>query len=282
MNPDFSQTLKVLIVDGSLPSSNELKNTLQALGIKDIELTKSGIEAAILIQKNTENPFDLIFSNWTLEGMTGVELLKFVRANEKFKNTPFVIATSESQKEIVTEAIKEGVDDYMIKPIKIEEVRERIGKTIGRRLSVFITQLTNFANGAELSLETGLKDEEKEKRILQIFADKMSLIRDCAKRLKLPHISYISALSEELAKTALKHPAKRIRKVISTLWDSITTIQVLFEKPNSQNFEENRIIINRLEKTLSNLGKNNSGLSAEQAEAIVFEQMVKDLIKDKK
>jgi two-component system chemotaxis response regulator CheY len=281
MTPDLSQKLKVLIVDGSIPSSNELKNTLQALGIKDIEISKSGIEAAILIKKTGEYPFDIIFSNFQLEGMSGVELLKFVRSNEKIKDTPFVIATNESQKDIVVEAINSGVDDFLIKPLKIEEVKARIGKTIGKRLSVFITQLTTFAEGAEISLETGLKDEDKELKILRIFADKMAIIRDSSKRMRLPHIAYISALSEELAKTAILCKPKRVRKVTATLWDSITTIQSLFEKPNSQNFEENQIIINRLEKTLQSLGKNSADLTLEQSESLAFEQMVKDLIKDK-
>ena len=69
--------------------------------------------------------FDIIISDWNMPRMTGFQLLKIVKAVPGFKNTPFLMATAEGQQEKVLQAIKHGVNNYVVKPFTSEQL---IGK----------------------------------------------------------------------------------------------------------------------------------------------------------
>lgn len=124
----FPATTRVLIVD-DMPTIRDLvKGQLKALGLKNVVEASDG-EAAMNLVLNAFSvgaPFDLIISDWNMPKMTGLEFLRQVRAHEALNKTPFVLLTSESERDQVTEAILAGVSQYVVKPFAAKSFEEKL------------------------------------------------------------------------------------------------------------------------------------------------------------
>ena len=124
----FPPTTKTLIVD-DMPTIRDLvKSQLKALGIKNVAEAVDG-EAALKLVETAHTggtPFDLIISDWNMPNLTGLDFLRKVRAAEHLKETPFVLLTSESERDQVTEAILAGVSQYVVKPFTAKSFEEKL------------------------------------------------------------------------------------------------------------------------------------------------------------
>lgn len=116
---------KVLVVDDSNVMRQIIKNNLKQLGFKADNLTDAEDGAAGL-KKAKESSFDLIVSDWNMPKMTGIEFLKEVRADANLKSTPFLMVTSETEKEKIMEAVQAGVSQYIVKPFNANQLEEKI------------------------------------------------------------------------------------------------------------------------------------------------------------
>jgi two-component system chemotaxis response regulator CheY len=76
--------------------------------------------------------FDLIVCDWNMPGMTGIDLLKAVRADERLKDLPVLMVTAEAKKEQIFEAAKSGVNGYVVKPFTAGVLKEKIEKIFQR------------------------------------------------------------------------------------------------------------------------------------------------------
>lgn len=119
--------MKVLVVDDFATMRRIVKNILRELDFKDILEAENGA-AAIKILESQD--IDLIVSDWNMPKMTGLELLKWVRANEKTKDLPFLMVTAEAQKENVVEAVKAKVSNYIVKPFTAAVLAEKLAKIL--------------------------------------------------------------------------------------------------------------------------------------------------------
>lgn len=117
--------LKVLIVDDFATMRRIVKNILTQLGFKNFIEADDGSTAWDILQKEQ---VDFIVSDWNMPKMTGIELLKKVRADERFQNIPFLMVTAEAQKENIVEAVKARVSNYIVKPFTPETLSEKIEK----------------------------------------------------------------------------------------------------------------------------------------------------------
>src|SRR3546814_1659050 len=72
------------------------------------------------------NKFDLIISDWNMDGMDGLTLLKTIRSNPLTKRMPFIMATGQRDTEMVKTAIKAGVNNYMVKPFNAATMKQKI------------------------------------------------------------------------------------------------------------------------------------------------------------
>ena len=124
--PDLD--IKIIIVDDFATMRRIVKNILKQIGFNNIEEADDGATALPLIK--TQN-FDLIVSDWNMPQMSGLELLKAVRADDQLKDTPFLMVTAEAQKENIIEAVKAKVSNYIIKPFTAETLAEKINKIFG-------------------------------------------------------------------------------------------------------------------------------------------------------
>ena len=120
-------SIKVLIVDDFATMRRILKNILKQLGFKNLVEADDGTSAWEILQGQT---IDLIISDWNMPKMTGLELLKKVRASDQYKRTPFLMVTAEAQKQNVIEAVQAGVSNYVVKPFTAEAISDKLEKIL--------------------------------------------------------------------------------------------------------------------------------------------------------
>ncbi len=114
---------KVLVVDDSAVMRQIIKKNLKELGFGELLEAENG---AAGLKKAGEEPVDLIVSDWNMPNMTGLEFLKAVRADASLKGIAFIMVTSESDKEKIMEAVKAGVNQYIVKPFNAIQLEEKI------------------------------------------------------------------------------------------------------------------------------------------------------------
>jgi two-component system chemotaxis response regulator CheY len=117
--------MKVLVVDDFLTMRRILKNILKQVGFKTMEEAEDGAQALEMI-KNADPSFDLIIADWNMPKMTGIELLKAIRADPELKHLPVIMVTAEAQKSRVLEAVQAGVSNYIVKPFTAETVKGKL------------------------------------------------------------------------------------------------------------------------------------------------------------
>lgn len=122
----FNFNIMVLVVDDFPTMRRIVKNLLKQIGFENIEEAEDGIQA---LNKLKSNKYGLVVSDWNMPNMEGIDLLRSVRNEaEPLKNIPFLMVTAESEKDKVIEAIKAGVDNYIVKPFTAEVLMEKLSK----------------------------------------------------------------------------------------------------------------------------------------------------------
>jgi len=117
--------MNILIVDDFATMRRILKNILRQIGFTNILEADTGKAALAELQKQ---PFDLILCDWNMPEMSGLELLQNLRSDDGLKDIPFVMVTAEAKKENIMEAVKAGVNSYIVKPFTAETISEKLGK----------------------------------------------------------------------------------------------------------------------------------------------------------
>ena len=121
--------MKILIVDDFSTMRRIIKNLLRDLGFNNTDEADDGQTALPKLQKGD---FDFLVTDWNMPGMTGLELLKEVRADPKLQSLPVLMVTAEQKKEQIVEAAKAGVNGYIVKPFTAHTLDEKIGKIFER------------------------------------------------------------------------------------------------------------------------------------------------------
>lgn len=124
----FDTGIKVLVVDDFATMRRIVKGVLKGLGFNQIIEAEDGTSA---LQELKKESVGLIVSDWNMPKMTGLDLLKAVRADEKLKGIPFIMVTAEGQKDNVIDAVKAGVSNYIVKPFTPETFSEKLEKVLG-------------------------------------------------------------------------------------------------------------------------------------------------------
>jgi two-component system, chemotaxis family, chemotaxis protein CheY len=115
--------MRVFIVDDYNTMLRILRNLLRQLDINNVDEATNGDTAYQMLQRT---PPDLIISDWNMAPVTGLDLLKKVRADAKLKHIPFIMVTAESKTENVIAAKQAGVSNYIVKPFNAETLRAKI------------------------------------------------------------------------------------------------------------------------------------------------------------
>jgi two-component system chemotaxis response regulator CheY len=120
--------MNILVVDDYKTMLRIIENLLKQLGFKNIQQATDGSSALKLLR---EQSFGLVISDWNMQPMTGLQLLKEVRADEKLKAMPFIMVTAESKTENVVAAKEAGVNNYIVKPFNAETLKQKLVSVVG-------------------------------------------------------------------------------------------------------------------------------------------------------
>jgi two-component system chemotaxis response regulator CheY len=115
--------MKILVVDDSSLMRNFAKGSLQTLKLNNVTEAGDGVEALAELKKGK---YDLILSDLQMPNMDGLELLKAVRSDIGLKNIPFIIMTLAGKREVLLDAVKEGLNDYLMKPVTARALDKKL------------------------------------------------------------------------------------------------------------------------------------------------------------
>jgi len=124
----LNKNMRVLIVDDYNTMLRILRNLLRQLEFNNVEEASDGEEALRALRRD---PHDLVISDWNMAPMTGLDLLRCVRSDDKLRRIPFIMVTAESKTENVVAAKQAGVSNYIVKPFNAETLRAKIGSVFG-------------------------------------------------------------------------------------------------------------------------------------------------------
>jgi two-component system chemotaxis response regulator CheY len=119
--------IKILVVDDFATMRKVVRNLLKQVGYENIVEAEDGVMALKALKSQK---IGLIISDWNMPNMTGLELLKAVRADEDLKTTPFLMVTAEALQDNVITAVKAGVSNYIVKPFTAEVLNDKIKKIL--------------------------------------------------------------------------------------------------------------------------------------------------------
>jgi two-component system chemotaxis response regulator CheY len=120
--------MPVLIVDDYKTMLRIIRNLLKQIGFNNVDEATDGKSA---LEKMQQRKYGLVISDWNMEPMTGLELLKEVRADDKLRPTPFIMITAESKTENVIAAKEAGVNNYIVKPFNAATLKTKLTSVLG-------------------------------------------------------------------------------------------------------------------------------------------------------
>jgi len=122
------KSLSILIVDDYKTMLRIIRNLLKQLNLENVQEATDGSSALKMLR---DGSYGLVISDWNMEPMTGLQLLKEVRADAKLKALPFIMITAESKTENVVAAKEAGVSNYIVKPFNAETLRQKLVSVLG-------------------------------------------------------------------------------------------------------------------------------------------------------
>lgn len=122
------KSMNVMVVDDYKTMTRIVRSLLEQLGFKNIDDATDGPSA---LEKIRQKDYGLILSDWNMSPMTGYDLLKAVRADDRLKAVPFVMVTAEAKTENIVAARDAGVSNYIIKPFTLAVLKQKLTAVFG-------------------------------------------------------------------------------------------------------------------------------------------------------
>ncbi|WP_026188162.1 chemotaxis response regulator CheY [Methyloversatilis universalis] len=117
--------MKFLVVDDFSTMRRIVRNLLKELGFTNVDEAEDGV---IALQKLKSSEFDFVVTDWNMPNMTGIELLRAIRADAALKALPVLMITAEAKKENIIEAAQAGASGYIVKPFTAGTMSEKLNK----------------------------------------------------------------------------------------------------------------------------------------------------------
>lgn len=122
------KNMRILVVDDFQTMRRIIINLLRQLGFNNVVEAADG---ALAYEKINDDNIDMVISDWNMPNMSGIDLLRKLRAEEKYKTLPFIMVTAEGKKENVIAAVQAGVNNYIVKPFNAATLKEKLVKVVG-------------------------------------------------------------------------------------------------------------------------------------------------------
>jgi len=123
----LNEDLRILVVDDFATMRRIIRNLLRDSDLKNVTEAEDGEAALKILQEST---IDLVITDWSMPNMTGIDLLRSIRADEYLKTIPVLLVTAEAKREQILEAVTLGVNGYIIKPFTAETLKEKLEKIL--------------------------------------------------------------------------------------------------------------------------------------------------------
>jgi len=117
--------MKFLVVDDFSTMRRIVRNLLKELGFQNVDEAEDGVAA---LSKLRGSQFDFVVSDWNMPNMTGIDLLKEIRADANLKHLPVLMVTAEAKKENIVSAAQAGANGYIVKPFTAATLEEKLNK----------------------------------------------------------------------------------------------------------------------------------------------------------
>lgn len=119
------KNLKILVVDDFSTMRRIVRNLLKELGYTNVDEAEDGVVA---LQKLKGSNFQFVVTDWNMPNMTGIELLRAIRADVALKHLPVLMITAEAKKENIIAAAQSGASGYIVKPFTAGTLEEKLNK----------------------------------------------------------------------------------------------------------------------------------------------------------
>lgn len=119
------QNMKFLVVDDFSTMRRIVRNLLKELGFSNVNEAEDGVDA---LRKLRAEQYDFVVSDWNMPNMTGIDLLREIRADANLKHLPVLMVTAEAKKENIIEAAQAGASGYVVKPFTATTLDEKLKK----------------------------------------------------------------------------------------------------------------------------------------------------------
>lgn len=123
----MSENMKFLVVDDFSTMRRIIRNLLKELGYTNVDEAEDGIAG---LAKLRGGGFEFVVSDWNMPNMTGIDMLRAIRADEQLKHLPVLMVTAEAKKENIIEAAQAGASGYVVKPFTAATLEEKINKIL--------------------------------------------------------------------------------------------------------------------------------------------------------
>ena len=121
VNPD----MEVLVVDDASAMRRIVRGLLKELGFKHIREAENG---QLALEELKRKKADFVVSDWNMPVMTGIDLLRAIRADERLKSIPVLMVTAEAKQDNIMAAVQAGVSNYIVKPFNAQTLQEKLNK----------------------------------------------------------------------------------------------------------------------------------------------------------
>lgn len=125
----MDKDMQILVVDDFSTMRRIIRNQLRELGYSNIKEADDGKSAFQVLKSTT---IDFVVTDWNMPGVTGLELLKNIRADDGLKHIPVLMVTAEAKKDQIVAAAEAGVNGYVVKPFTADTLRDKIQRIFDR------------------------------------------------------------------------------------------------------------------------------------------------------
>ncbi|MBU1426929.1 MAG: chemotaxis response regulator CheY [Gammaproteobacteria bacterium] len=119
------ENTKFLVVDDFSTMRRIVRNLLKELGFANVQEAEDGVDA---LNKLRSEPFDFVVSDWNMPNMSGIDMLREIRADANLKHLPVLMVTAEAKKENIILAAQTGASGYVVKPFTAATLDEKLKK----------------------------------------------------------------------------------------------------------------------------------------------------------
>ncbi len=129
--------MNYLIVDDAPTMRRIVVNSLAAYGDSNVIEASDGIEALTKL-RNPNNKINFVITDWNMPNMNGIELIKIIRKDQNLKDLPIILVTTRGDKTDLIEALKIGIDNYIVKPFSPSTLKEKIDAVKEKKLMLYL------------------------------------------------------------------------------------------------------------------------------------------------